>query len=108
MSARLNAPRRGADSSPLELGDTVEVRAVDESLGTALASERNAVLRHAVERLSERERQVLSFVHVQELPGAEIGRILGLTESRISQILTGIRGKLRVQLVAYEGDCQAA
>jgi DNA-directed RNA polymerase specialized sigma subunit len=45
---------------------------------------------------------VLSLVHVQELPGAEIGRLLGVSESRVSQILTGIRRKLKDQLDLYD------
>ena len=55
-------------------------------------------MRAAIARLSERERHVLSLVHVQELPGAEIGRMLGVSESRVSQILAGIRRKLKDQL----------
>ena len=59
-------------------------------------------MRAAIARLSERERHVLSLVHVQDLPGAEIGRMLGVSESRVSQILAGIRRKLKDQLTAYE------
>ena len=59
-------------------------------------------MRGAIARLSERERHILSLVHVQELPGAEIGRMLGVSESRVSQILAGIRRKLKDQLESYE------
>ena len=45
---------------------------------------------------------MLSLVHNQELPGAEIGRLLGVSESRVSQILAGIRRKLKDQLDLYE------
>ena len=45
---------------------------------------------------------MLTLVYVQGLPGAEIGRRLGVTESRISQILGSARGKLRAELAAYE------
>jgi RNA polymerase sigma factor (sigma-70 family) len=58
-------------------------------------------------RLSDRERHVLSLVQVQELPGAEIGRMLGVSESRVSQILAGIRRKLKDQLDSY-GTAAAA
>ena len=106
----LNAPARGTDDSlPVEVGENV---AAFTDAGApepnALASERNAVMRAAVAQLSERERRILSLVHVQELPGAEIGRLLGVSESRISQILSGIRDKLKVQLAVYEADCVAA
>jgi DNA-directed RNA polymerase specialized sigma subunit len=39
---------------------------------------------------------------VQELPGAEIGRRLGISESRVSQILSGVRKKLKDALGAYD------
>ncbi len=100
----LNAPARGADDGlPLEIGDTVV--AAEGELGpeaTALVSERNAAMRDAIARLSERERRVLALVHVHELPGAEIGRMLGVSESRVSQILAGIRRKLKDQLTTYD------
>ena len=65
-------------------------------------ADRNAAVRAAISRLTDRERHVLSLVHVQELQGAEIGRMLGISESRVSQILSGIRSKLKHQLDAYE------
>jgi RNA polymerase sigma factor for flagellar operon FliA len=106
----LNAPARGIDDSfPLELGDTVEAPAGEhEPETTALVSERNAAMRHAIGRLSEREREILTLIHVEELPGAEVGRRLGVSESRISQILTGIRRKLKDQLSFYDGERLAA
>ncbi|HWG55751.1 MAG TPA: FliA/WhiG family RNA polymerase sigma factor [Gaiellaceae bacterium] len=107
--ASLNAPARGADDSvPTEVGDTVVAPSGDhEPDATALASERNAAMRNAIARLSERERRVLALVHVHELPGAEIGRMLGVSESRVSQILAGIRRKLKDQLAAYDVDVAA-
>ena len=69
-----------------------------------LGSDRSAAMRAAVERLSERERQVLALVHVHELGGAEVGRMLGVSESRVSQILAGIRRELRDHLAAYDAD----
>jgi RNA polymerase sigma factor FliA len=106
----LNAPARGADDPlTLELGDTVEAPVGEhEPETTALASERNAAMRLAIRRLSEREREILTLIHVEELPGAEVGRRLGVCESRISQILTGIRRKLKDQLSFYDGERLAA
>jgi RNA polymerase sigma factor for flagellar operon FliA len=40
----------------------------------------------AISQLPEREMQVISFYYYEELTLKEIGRILGVTESRISQI----------------------
>jgi RNA polymerase sigma factor FliA len=100
----LNAPARGADEAMLvEVGETIQAPEGDhEPETTLLGADRNAAVRAAVARLSDRERHVLALVHVQELQGAEIGRMLGISESRVSQILSGIRSKLKLQLDAYE------
>lgn len=100
----LNAPARGQDDAvPVEVGETVKAPEGDhDPESTLLGADRNAALRAAIGRLSERERHVLSLVHVQELPGAEIGRMLGVSESRVSQILAGIRRKLADGLELYE------
>ena len=106
----LNAPARGADDgSPAEIGDTV--CAPEGELGpeaAALVSERNAAMHAAIRRLSGRERRVLALVHVHELPGAEIGRMLGVSESRVSQILASVRRKLKDQLTMYDAGPLAA
>ena len=100
----LNAPARGADDAAhVEVGETIQAPAGEhEPESTVLGADRSAALRTAIARLSERERDVLSLVHVQELPGAEVGRMLGVSESRVSQMLTGIRGKLKQQLTTYD------
>ena len=100
----LNAPARGADDAMLvEVGETIQApEGEHEPESTLLGSDRNAAVRAAIARLSDRERHVLALVHVQELQGAEIGRMLGISESRVSQILSGIRSKLKLQLDAYD------
>jgi RNA polymerase sigma factor for flagellar operon FliA len=102
--ASLNAPAKGVeDATVLEVGETIQApEGEHDPEPTLLGADRNAAMRAAIARLSERERHVLSLVHVQELPGAEIGRLLGVSESRVSQILAGIRSKLKAQLDAYE------
>jgi RNA polymerase sigma factor for flagellar operon FliA len=107
----LNAPARsGDDTEALEIGDTVEAHIAGyEPQPAALAGERAAVVREAIASLSERERTVLKLVHVDELQGAEIGARLGVSESRVSQILAGARQKLRSRITAYDlGDSVAA
>jgi RNA polymerase sigma factor for flagellar operon FliA len=108
--ASLNAPARGAeDSLPVEVGETIHAPHGEFDPEPALlGADRNAAMRGAIARLSERERHILSLVHVQEIPGAEIGRMLGVSESRVSQILAGIRRKLKDQLESYETAAAAA
>ena len=102
--ASLNAPARGADDAvPVEIAETIQApEGCHEPETSVLGADRSTAMRTAIARLSERERNVLSLVHVQELPGAEVGRMLGVSESRISQILSGVRGKLQHQLAAYD------
>jgi RNA polymerase sigma factor for flagellar operon FliA len=67
-----------------------------------LSNERGETLRSAIAGLSHREQKVLVLFHVHQLTGAEIGRELGVTESRVSQILAGVRVTLRERLDAYD------
>src|SRR5712692_382771 len=62
------------------------------------AMEDHARLRQAVARLPERERTILSLYYEEELTYREIGEVLGVTESRICQILRGIQRNLREEL----------
>ena len=106
----LNAPARGSDDSlPVEVGDTVvSIRREGSPEGVLLARERSARVKAAVEALNEREREVLTLVHVHHMPGAEIARRLGVSESRVSQILGGVRTKLQEELSLYEREVAAA
>ena len=59
------------------------------ALDPADASEmgnRRALMLKAIQQLSERQRVVLSLYYFEDLNLKEIGAILGVTESRISQI----------------------
>jgi RNA polymerase sigma factor FliA len=102
----LNTPARGTeDQMPVEVGDTLEAppSEFDPELA-ALAAERSSVLKEAVASLSEREQQILVLLYVHHLQGAEIGRILGVSESRVSQLLSGIRRTLKSRIDAYDSE----
>ncbi len=49
----------------------------------------------SVEKLPERERQVVALYYVEELTMKEIGEVLGVTESRVSQLRTQAIVRLR-------------
>jgi len=81
----------------------------DEVLGIADERSRqpDAIVEHedfmravtgAIADLPERDQLLMSLYYVEELNLKEIGDVLGVTESRISQLLTGIVKKLRVSL----------
>lgn len=81
----------------------------DEVLGIADERSRqpDAIVEHqqfmaavadAIAELPERDQLLMSLYYVEELNLKEIGEILGVTESRISQLLTAIVKKLRESL----------
>ena len=65
-------------------------RALEEGdadpLGTLLTRERVAIVAQAIGRLPERERTVVTLYYHEELTMKEVGGVLGLTESRVSQL----------------------
>ncbi len=55
-------------------------------------------LSRAIDKLPERERQVVALYYINELNMKEIGEVLGVSESRVSQIRTQAIVKLRANL----------
>lgn len=56
------------------------------------------ILTGAIERLPERERIVIALYYYEGLTLKEIGRVLGVTESRVSQLHTKAVLRLRARL----------
>lgn len=100
-------PGGGEESSALEMGDTIAAPEWDEPETQVLNDERMEMFRAAIRSLSQREAEVFALVHVHQVPGAEIGRMLGVSESRVSQILAGVREKLREQVREYDAAAVA-
>lgn len=63
-----------------------------------LRSEMSGLLEKAIGELPSRERQVLALYHFEELTMKEVGAVLGIGESRVSQIHTAAVIRLRVRL----------
>ena len=83
--------------------NTPHVRQIpDDPAHTPLAfyerAEANNTLAQAIDRLPERERQVVALYYVEELTMKEIGQVLGVTESRVSQVHTQAVLRLRAAL----------
>jgi RNA polymerase sigma factor FliA len=60
--------------------------------------EQRALLRAAISELPEKEQKVLALYYFEELTLKQIGEVLQLTESRVSQIRTQTLRKLRTRL----------
>ena len=81
------------------IGDMVaDPRAVDPG-GSFEQQENRYVLIDAINRLAERERLVVTLYYYEGLTLAEIGAVLGVTESRICQIHTKAVLSLRNRLM---------
>lgn len=59
------------------------------------------ILANAISKLEERERLIITLYYYEELSMKEIGEILGITESRVSQIHTKTMLKLRKLINKY-------
>jgi RNA polymerase sigma factor for flagellar operon FliA len=62
------------------------------------SEEMKSILAEAINRLPEREKMVVTLYYFEGLTLAQIGEVLGVTESRICQMHTkavlGLRGKI--------------
>ena len=62
------------------------------------------ILAEAVNGMPEREKLVLTLYYYEGLTLAEIGRVLGVTESRVCQIHTKAVLQLRSRIAASERE----
>lgn len=73
---------------------------VNDPLSRYEATEARDRLAAAIARLPERERQVVALYYVEELTMKETGAVLGVTESRVSQLHTQAMLRLRGALAS--------
>ncbi len=55
----------------------------------------------AIDKLPEREQMIMSLYYEQEVNLREIGEVLGVSESRVSQLLSQAHGRLRARLQEF-------
>ena len=85
----------------VSLIDTLADKGIDPTWGLE-SQETRGLLAAAINSLSEREKIVVTLYYFEGLTLAEIGEILGVTESRVCQIHTKAVGGLRGQLSEVE------
>jgi RNA polymerase sigma factor (sigma-70 family) len=101
----LDAPFGNADGEDdgAELADTVAAPAdAYEPEDAVLRHERARIIARAIMALTDREREALTLVHVHDLPGPVASSELGISETRVSQLLINARRKLRARLAAED------
>ena len=86
----------------VSLLDTLGDDHAQDPAGSFEAQETKFLLARAIEQLGEREKIVLVLYYYEGMTLAEIGRVLGVTESRISQMHTAAMLRLRTTLQKSE------
>ena len=88
----------GERGDKLSLVDTLEDTKAEDPVSTFESEETKHLLARAINTLPEREKIVVTLYYYEGLTLAEIGQVLGVTESRICQMHTKavlqLRGKL--------------
>lgn len=69
-----------------------------DPLRAVLSQERVGLVGEAIKRLPEREKMVVTLYYQEELTMKEVGTVLGLTESRVSQLHSQAMIRLKSQL----------
>ena len=68
----------------------------------AMAGQMTSMMGSAIDALPEKERLAVTLYYYEEMNLKEIGAVLGLTESRICQILSQAMTRLKGKLKAFK------
>ncbi|NLK50927.1 MAG: FliA/WhiG family RNA polymerase sigma factor [Syntrophomonadaceae bacterium] len=91
-------PGEASENDSLRIMDTIEDSRLEEITVRLEYEETKALLIEAIDKLPERERLVISLYYYEQLTLKEIGAVIGLSESRISQLHTKAILRLRGRL----------
>jgi RNA polymerase sigma factor for flagellar operon FliA len=80
--------------------DTIEDESAPDPQGTLSVTEQKEALADAIARLPEREKLVVTLYYYEELTLREIGEVLGVTESRVSQLHTKAILRLKAHIAS--------
>jgi RNA polymerase sigma factor for flagellar operon FliA len=82
----------------LSLVDTLEDKGAEDPVAVFESQEMKGILAGAINRLGEREKIVITLYYYEGLTLAEIGQVLGVTESRVCQMHTKAVLQLRAKM----------
>lgn len=88
----------GEKGDKLSLVDTLEDTKAEDPVAAFEVEETKYLLAQAINQLPEREKIVVTLYYYEGLTLAEIGRVLGVTESRICQMHTKAVMQLRAKM----------
>lgn len=88
----------GEDEDRVSIEDNIESPTESGPATIAEKEEMRRVIVEAIRELPENEQQVLALYYYEELTLKEIGQVLEVTESRVSQLHTKARLRLRTKL----------
>jgi RNA polymerase sigma factor FliA len=88
----------GSSGDAVALIDTIEDPTAAEPQAAMAHTELREALGDAISRLPEREKLVVTLYYYEELTLREIGEVLGVTESRVSQLHTKAILRLKARL----------
>jgi RNA polymerase sigma factor for flagellar operon FliA len=88
----------GSGGDQIALIDTIEDESVPDPQSAMSATEMKEAIADAIARLPEREKLVVTLYYYEDLTLREIGEVLGVTESRVSQLHTKAILRLKARL----------
>lgn len=89
----------GGDSKQLKIMDVIEDPQGTNPLKELGFEETKRILKESITALPEKEKLVIALYHYEELTLKEIGEVLNISESRVSQIHSKAIIKLRSRLI---------
>jgi RNA polymerase sigma factor FliA len=94
-SLRIESPRDGREE---DLCDFLASDPEETPYFQCLNSEMKELLAKVIAELPAKERQLLSLYYFEELTMKEVGTVMGIGESRVSQIHSACLGRLRIRM----------
>ncbi len=88
----------GSGGDQVALIDTIEDESLPDPQSAMTSTEMKEAIADAIARLPEREKLVVTLYYYEDLTLREIGEVLGVTESRVSQLHTKAILRLKARL----------